>query len=104
MEYTAFLTPSIGAAGLLTLVILMILRGSLVTRKILDDMRADKDKQIDTWKAAYETALAVQEVQRQQITALLDATRATTQVIQAIPKAAGLNEGNGRHVLAEAEE
>lgn len=104
MDYTAFLTPTLGATGLLALVVLMILRGSLVTRRVLDDMRADKDKQIDTWKAAHETALAVQEVQRQQITALLEATRTTTQVIQAIPRAAGLSEGNGQRVLAEAEE
>lgn len=104
MDYTAFLTPTIGATGILALVIVMILRGSLVPRRNLDDLRVDKDAQISTWKTAYEQAMAVQDAQRQQLSALLEANRTTTRVIQALPEAVSLNERSGGHALAEAEE
>jgi hypothetical protein len=104
MDYTAFLTPTLGATGLLALVVLMILRGSLVSRRVHDDLRNDKDKQIEIWKTAYDTSMSIQAVQREQISALLEATRTTTHVIQALPQAAGLNERSARRDLAEAEE
>lgn len=98
------LSPSLGATGLLAGVVIMILRGKLVPRSTLDDLRTDKDSQIATWKAAYETAVAGQDVQREHITALLEANRTTTQVIQSLPKAARGDGREDRHALAEAEE
>jgi hypothetical protein len=65
-------------------------------------MRTEKDKQIDTWRMAFERGQEVQEAQRQQISVLLEATRTTTHVIQAIPRAAELAEG-GRHEVAPQE-
>jgi hypothetical protein len=102
MDYTAMLTPSLGAGGLLAVVIYMIFTGRLVPRSQVDDMRADKDRQIDLWKAAYDKAIEGQEVQRDHITALMEANRTTTRVIQALPVGA-MNE-RGPHALAEAEE
>lgn len=102
MEWTAMLTPSIGATGLLAVVIVMILTGRLVPKSTIDDLRADKDKQIEVWRAAYETSMSAQEVQREQISALLEASKTTTNVIQALPVYS--NERSSRHELAEAED
>lgn len=102
MDYTAMLTPSLGAGGLLAVVIFMILTGRLVPRSHLDDMRTDKDKQIDMWRTAYETAMEGQTVQRDHITALMDANQTTTRVIQALP--VGSRNERGSHALAEADE
>lgn len=103
MDWSAFLTPTIGATGLLALVVILILRGSLIPRRNVEDLIKDKDRQIETWRAAYENGQKTQEVQRQQISALLDATRTTTHVLEALPRAAGLNE-RSRHALAPAPE
>lgn len=97
------LTPSLGATGLLAVVVVMVLTGRLVPKSTLEDLRADKDKQIDTWRTAYERALQVQDEQRQHVTTLLDANRTTTHVIQALPQAVGLNERSARAELAEGE-
>lgn len=103
MDWTAVLTPSLGATGLLALVVVLILRGALVPRSTFDIMREDKDKQIEIWRTAYETGVSIQDIQREQISALLEANRTTTHVIQSLPRAASLNERSGRHELAEAE-
>lgn len=103
MDWTAYLTPSLGATGLLAAVVIMILTGRLLPRASVSDRLAEKDKQIETWRAAYERSQEVQDKQREHISALLDATRTTTQVIRALPAAAGLNERNARVELAEAE-
>lgn len=87
-DWPAFLTPTIGAAGLLTLVVLLILWGKLVPRSVMEDLRRDKDAQIATWKAAYERSEEAREIMRHQITSLLEMARTTTHVIEAIPKAA----------------
>jgi hypothetical protein len=103
MDWMNYLTPSLGATGLLAAVVIMILTGRLLPRASVADRLAEKDKQIETWRAAYERAQEVQDTQREHITALLEATRTTTQVIRALPAAAGLNERNARAELAEAE-
>lgn len=92
MDWTAVLTPSLGAAGLLSGVVVLVLTGRLLPKSSVDEMRADKDRQIDTWRTAYERALEVQDEQRRHITELLEATRTTTHVIQSLPRAAGLDE------------
>ncbi len=103
MDWTSMLTPSLGATGLLAVVVVLILTGRLVPKTALEDLRTDKDKQIETWRGAYEKALEVQDAQREHIAALLDATRTTTRVIQALPRATGINERNAHAELAEAE-
>jgi hypothetical protein len=102
MDYNALLTPSIGAGGLLAVVVFMVLTGKLVPRSQVDDLRADKDRQIDVWKAAYDKAMEGQDVQRAHITALMEANQTTTRVIQALP--VGSNNERGPHALAEADE
>lgn len=103
MDWTAILTPSLGAAGLLSAVVVLILTGKLLPKASVDERLADKDRQIETWHSAYTKALEVQDLQRSHITELLEATRTTTHVIQALPRAAGQNERNARAELAEGE-
>lgn len=102
MDWTHVITPSLGATGLLAVVVILVLTGKLVPRSTVDDLRSDKDKQIDLWRTAYETSMSAQEVQREHISALLEATRTTTHVIQSLP-VGSRNERSGR-ALAEAEE
>jgi len=102
MEFTSFLTPTAGATGILTLVVLLVLWGKLIPRAMLDDIRADKDKQIDTWRAAYEKSQDANEVLRQQVTTLLEANKVSTSVIQALPQVAGMNSERGGHGAAKA--
>lgn len=103
MDWNNLLTPTIGATGLLVLVVMLILRGALVPRSTFDTMREDKDKQIEIWRAAYTSSMSVQEVQREHISALLEANRVTTHVVQSLPRAAGMN-GGVRNELAEADD
>jgi len=104
MDYTAFLTPTIGATGMLTLVVILILRGSLVPRRIIDDLRADKDQQIETWRSACTKLQETSDLKDQQISALLEASRTTTQVIAALPRAAANHERSGQHEVAQSPE
>lgn len=103
MNWAHYLTPSLGATGLLAAVVIMVLTGRLLPRTNVQERLAEKDRQIETWRTAYERAQEVQDRQREHISALLEATRTTTRVIQALPGAAGLNERNARAELAEAE-
>lgn len=104
MEWSTFLTPTIGATGLLAFVVILILRGSLIPRSTVDQMRADKDQQIKTWKDAYEISQRAVDLKDRQIDTLLEATRTTTHVVTAVSEAAGINAGRSRRALASPEE
>lgn len=101
MDWTAVLTPSLGATGLLAGVVILILTGRLVPKSTVDELRSDKDRQIEIWRTAYDTSMSAQEVQREHISALLKATETTTHVIQSLP--VHHNERNSHAALAEAE-
>lgn len=103
MDWTQMLTPSLGATGLLAGVVIMVLTGRLLPSRSVAERMADKDQQIETWKAVYERALEVQDAQREHILELREATRTTTRVIQALPAAVGMNERSSRAELAEDE-
>lgn len=104
MDWTAVLTPTLGATGLLALVVILILRGALVPRSTFDTMREDKDKQIEIWRTAHERALQVQDEQRGQVSALVESNKVTTHVVQSLPYAAGLSGRDGHRELAEADD
>lgn len=103
MDWTAVLTPSLGATGLLAGFVIAILTGRLLPKAGVDERLADKDHQIATWRSAYERALEVQDEHRAQVTALVEANQTTTHMIKSLSRVAGLNEGKGRAQLAEAE-
>lgn len=82
-----------GAVGVLALVIVAIITGRLVPRRVLEDVRADRDARLaaekargDEWRAA---ALAQDErndVQASQLNQLLDASRTTNALIDGLRK------------------
>ena len=66
---------SIGLGGIVTLVILLIIRGDIVTRKQHDEVRADRDD----WKRI---ALELMDVN----TKAVKAAETTTAVLDALPR------------------
>ncbi len=93
MDFGSFLTPATGATGILTVVVLSVLWGKLVPRATLDDLRQDKDQQIQTWREAYQKSEEAREIMRGQITELLQLARTTTHVMNAVQEAAGRSDG-----------
>lgn len=94
MDWTAYLTPSLGAAGLLAAVVIMVLTGRLQPKTSVDERLRDKDRQIEAWRSNFERGLDIQREQQRQISALLEASRTATRVIEALPKAAALKTGS----------
>lgn len=87
MDWTAYLTPALGTSGLLAAVVLMVLTGHLQPKSSVDERLADRDRQIETWRTAYERALEIQAEQRTQLTAMVTANETATKVLRAIPRA-----------------
>jgi len=106
MDWTSFVTPTVGATGLLAMAVILIFRGSLVPRGTVDQMRSDKDAQITIWKDAFEASQKVVELKDRQIDTLLEAARTTTHVVTAMSEAAGLSNNSGRshRALAPSQE
>lgn len=104
MDWSPFVTPTLGVGGLLALAVLLILRGSLVPRSVVEQMRRDKDEQIRIWQEAAEKGQKAVETKDLQINALLESTKTTNHVITALSEAAGLNSGRSRHALAPSQE
>lgn len=101
MDWTTHLTPTLGATGLLAGVVLMVLTGRLLPKASVDERLADKDRQIETWRTAYERSLEIQDEQRTQLTAMVAANETATKVLQAIPRAADLAAGPGGRAIRE---
>ncbi len=70
---TAVGIGNLSAGALVVLVVLMLFTGRLVTRREHDGRIADKDVQIDQWRAAYETS------ERARATLLATSTELTEQ-------------------------
>lgn len=67
----------VGLSGIVTIVIVLILTGRLVPRRVHDDRVAD-------WKAAYEAAEKRAETRDAQHTELMEMSRTTVQILQAL--------------------
>lgn len=107
MDWTSYLTPSLGATGLLAAVVIMVLTGRLQPKASVDERLADKDRQIETWRTAYERELEIQAEQRTQLAAMVTANETATKVLQALPRAVDLAAGTGgtaRELASNAEE
>lgn len=83
------LLTNLSAAGILTLVVLGILRGWLVPRRVLEEARADREarlddmrKQVDDWKAAFTASEQRATVLAGQVGELLELARATDEFIR----------------------
>lgn len=83
-----------GAVTVLTLVVISIVLGRLVPRKVLEDVRADRDDRLaaekargDEWRATAQAQDERNDVQARQLAELLDANRTTNALIEALNKA-----------------
>lgn len=104
MDWAGYLASPLGATGLLSLTVVLVLRGKLVPRSTLEMMRADRDREVETWKAIAERRSQLIDVQQHQIAMLLEGNRTTQRVIEALPEAARLSREGGSGALAQAPE
>lgn len=80
-----------GAGALVTLIVLLILRGHLVPRAVLEDVRKDRDarvaelvKELDTWRAAHRESEAARVDAQSQVGELVELARVADHVLRAI--------------------
>ncbi|MFJ8657437.1 hypothetical protein ACIRNU_34505 [Streptomyces rochei] len=80
-----------GAGAIVTLIVLLILRGSLVSRAVLEDVRQDRDARVaelvaerDAWRAAHRESEAARIEAQNQIGELLELSRVADHVLRAI--------------------
>ncbi len=82
-----------GAAGILALAVLAVLRGWLVPRKVLEEAREDREarlvdmrQQVDDWKAAFQASEQRATVLAGQVGELLELARATDEFVRSVPR------------------
>jgi hypothetical protein len=102
--FSAFLTPTLGAGGIVLLVVLMILRGTLVPRSTVDMMREDSNRQMELYKSLAEGRQQLIEIQQAQLDMLMGTAQTTERVLDAVSEAARINRGGGGHALAQGPE
>jgi hypothetical protein len=93
MDWGSLPWANIGATGVLALVVLMILRGAIVPRSTLDDVRADRDarleekqREIDALRKTMEDLGTAGVEQSMQITTLLEVARTAQHVLVSLPE------------------
>jgi uncharacterized oligopeptide transporter (OPT) family protein len=103
MDFSKFLTPDVGAIGILVIVVMLILWGILLPKATVRSLLIAKDEQIALYKTAYEQGLETIGVKDRQIGQLMEMARTTTHVIEAIPQAITPEGGNHRAALDPAD-
>ena len=80
-----------GAGAIVTLIVLLILRGNLVSRAVLEDVRKDRDARIaelvaerNAWQAAHRESEAARIEAQSQVGELLELSRIADRVLRAI--------------------
>ncbi|MFD8899906.1 hypothetical protein [Streptomyces ardesiacus] len=80
-----------GAGAIVTLIVLLILRGSLVPRAVLEDVRKDRDARVsdltaerDTWQAAHRESEAARIEAQRQVGELVELAKVADHVLRAI--------------------
>lgn len=93
LEVTAVGALQGGAAGLVAVIVLLILRGRLVPRSVLDDVRADRDARLaelsaerDTWREAHKVSEEARHVAQDQVGELLELSRTADHLLRSLPR------------------
>ncbi|WP_045562729.1 hypothetical protein [Streptomyces sp. FxanaA7] len=80
-----------GAGALVTLIVLLILRGNLVSRAVLEDVRKDRDARVaellaerNAWREAHRESEAARIEAQNQVGELLELSRVADHVLRAI--------------------
>ncbi|NUS16301.1 MAG: hypothetical protein HOY69_33705 [Streptomyces sp.] len=81
-----------GATAVLVVVVLLILRGRLVPRSVLEDIRADRDARIaelaaerDSWRAAHDRSEVARHIAQDQAGELLELARTADHMLRSLP-------------------
>lgn len=84
-----------GAAAIVSIVVLLILRGALVPRSVLTDVRADRDARIaeiaaerDSWRAAHGASEENRHAERETNLMLMEYARTADHILRALPRPA----------------
>ncbi|USQ82622.1 hypothetical protein NFX46_01870 [Streptomyces phaeoluteigriseus] len=92
-DLLGFRPVDLGAAALVALVVLLVLRGQLVPRRQLEDLRTDKDRQIedlraerDTWRQAHTVSEEARREAQDQAGELLEMSRTAGYFFNALPQ------------------
>lgn len=90
LSAVAVLLPG-GAGAIVTLIVLLILRGNLVARSVLEDVRKDRDarvaelaKERDAWRDAHRESEAARIEAQSQVGELVELSRLSAHVLRAI--------------------
>jgi hypothetical protein len=96
MDWSQMPWGTLGPAGVLVIAVLMILRGDIVARRTLDDVRSDRDARLKEKQAEidalYRQVEALQSTtteQATQVTTLLEVAQTARHVLLSLPKAGG---------------
>lgn len=94
MDWGSLPLQSMGAGTIVVLVVLMVLRGALVPRATLEDVRADRDarlsekqREIDALRSTVEMLGATCDAQSRQVSELLEVGRTAQRVLLSLPGA-----------------
>lgn len=94
-ELAGFSVQNISTVGTLLLVVVLILVGWLVPRKVVKDMRDDRDARIvearqetTNWQKAYQAADEARALQAKQLADLMELAKTTDQFIRTLQRAA----------------
>jgi hypothetical protein len=77
-----------GAAAIVGLVVILILRGALVPRSTLRDLQAERDM----WRAAHQASEECRHEDRQQLGLLMEYARTADHVLRSLPQAEGVGD------------
>lgn len=95
VDFAGFSVQDISAVGTLLLVVILVLLGWLVPRKVVQDLRDDRDTRLvdarsetANWLKAYQASDAARELQAEQLRQLLELARTTDQFIRTLQRAA----------------
>jgi Tfp pilus assembly protein PilO len=83
-----------GAGAILAMFVVAIMVGRLVPRRILEDVRADRDARLaelaaerDTWRSAHQESEAARHAALEQVGEMLELSRTAEHVLRALPRA-----------------
>lgn len=88
MDLTQIPVLPTSAGALVAIIVLLILRGQLVPKSAVDDVRADRDM----WKTAYESQVSRNKELTDTVTNFMEVARTTESVIRTAAEAGGPNE------------
>lgn len=90
-----FSVDNVSSVGTLLLAVILVLSGWLVPRKVVSDLRKDRDARLQdartetaNWQKAYQASDAARELQASQLGQLMELAKTTDQFIRTLQQAA----------------